>query len=470
MDHVVLISTYELGRQSFGLASPAAWLKAAGAEVVLQDLAVSAFDADCVQDALLIGVHVPMHTATRMAEPILRRLRMLNRRAHICVYGLYAPMNADHLRSLGADSILGGEFEESLVGLYRDLIEARTGHGDQPVGRSVVSLGRQQFLVPDRTGLPGLERYAALLTETGQTRTVGYTEASRGCKHLCRHCPVVPVYGGRFRVVQIEPVLDDIRQQVAAGAEHITFGDPDFFNAPTHSMKIVTRLHEEFPELSYDVTIKVEHLRKHADLIPTLKRTGCVLVTTAVEAVDDDILQRLDKNHTAEDLNHIIKLLRDVGLAFNPTFVAFTPWTTLPGYAEFLQTILRLELVDLVSPVQYGIRLLIPSGSRLLELDEVRTLIRDFDPHALAHPWSNPDPEVDRLHQDILQLVKTSQKASRNRREIFTHVWRTTFNRLGADTVTDPDLSRLPASTTTPQLTEPWYCCAEPTDEQLAHL
>jgi radical SAM superfamily enzyme YgiQ (UPF0313 family) len=469
MDHVVLISTYELGRQPFGLASPAAWLRDAGAQVVVQDLAINALDVDSVRDALLVGIYVPMHTATRMAEPVLARVRELNPNVHVCVYGLYAPMNADHLRALGADTILGGEFEQPLLDLYRDLAVAGSGNGRQ-FGREIVSLDRQQFVVPDRSGLPALHQYAGLRIGPDRTRIVGYTEASRGCKHLCRHCPIVPVYGGRFRVVQVEPVLDDIRWQVAAGAEHITFGDPDFFNAPTHSMKIVTRLHDEFPDLSYDVTIKVEHLRRHADLIPTLKDTGCVLVTTAVEAVDDDILKRLDKNHTADDLHRVLVSLRGVGLALNPTFVAFTPWTTLPGYAEFLRAILRLEMVDLVSPVQYGIRLLIPAGSRILELDDVRALVRDFDPNALAYPWSNPDPRVDELHEEILDLVKADQKVGLDRRDIFTHVWRATFHRLDAGPVADPDLSRLPAATTVPYLTEPWYCCAEPTDEQLAHL
>ncbi len=470
MDHVLLISTYELGRQPFGLASPAAWLENAGARVVLQDLAVGDFDPDAARTALMIGVYVPMHTATRMAEPVLRRIREINPGVHVCVYGLYAPMNADHLRALGADSVIGGEFEQPLVDLYQELATARADGSRQAPGRSVVSLDRQQFHIPNRTGLPALSQYAALRLADGKTRTVGYTEASRGCKHLCRHCPIVPVYGGRFRIVQPEAVLADIRQQVAAGAEHITFGDPDFLNAPTHAMKIVDRLHDEFPEFSYDVTIKVEHLRKHPDLIRRLKDTGCLLVTSAVESIDAEILKRLDKNHTADDLRHVLRLLDDAGLAFNPTFVAFTPWTTLPGYTQFLQAILRLELVDQVTPVQYGIRLLIPAGSRILELDDIRPLLADFDPAALAYPWSNPDPHVDELHREVLALVQAGQKAGLDRRQIFTDVWRATHARLGTEPNTDPDLRHLPTSAAPPQLSEPWYCCAEPTEEQLAHL
>ncbi len=470
MDQVVLISTYELGRQPFGLASPAAWLKDAGADVVLQDLAVDDFDDGPIRGALLVGVYVPMHTATRMAEPLLGRIRELNPLGHVVVYGLYATMNADHLRGVGADTIIGGEFEEPLVALYRELLEARASSTPPPIDRTVLSLGRQQFRVPDRAGLPALNRYAALELSPSKIRTVGYTEASRGCKHLCRHCPIVPVYGGRFRVVQVAAVLADIRQQVMAGAEHITFGDPDFLNAPAHTMRIVAALHKEFPDLTYDATIKVEHLVRHADLVRELKRTGCVLVTSAVESFEDDDLKRLDKRHTMADFEGALELLRDIGLALNPTFVAFTPWTTAEGYLDFLDTIRRLPLVDEVSPVQYSIRLLIPSGSRLLEIEEVAALVDTFDATALAYPWSNPDPRLDQLHRDVVRIVQADASASRSRRETFTAVCRAASNLLGPGAGADPDLSALHDVTTIPHLTEPWYCCAEPTDNQLLRL
>ena len=183
--------------------------------------------------------------------------------------------------------------------------------------------------MPERAGLPSLSSYAHLKMPGEKHRTVGYTEASRGCKHLCRHCPVVPVYNGHFRVVQPEVVLEDIRRQVAGGAQHITFGDPDFFNGPRHAIEIVTAIHREHPRLSYDVTIKIEHLLKHSALLPTLRDTGCLFVTSAVESVDDAILTRLDKGHTRADFIQVVRNFRAIGLALSPTFVAFTPWTTL---------------------------------------------------------------------------------------------------------------------------------------------
>src|SRR5262249_10801833 len=156
-------------------------------------------------------------------------------------------------------------------------------------------------------------------------RVVGYTEATRGCKHRCRHCPIVPIYDGQFRVVPVDVVLADIRQQVDAGARHITFGDPDFFNGPAHALAILSALAREWPELTYDATIKVEHLLKQRALLPRLRDTGCLFITSAVEAIDDDILARLDKHHTRADFIEAVAICRAAGVTLVPTFVAFTP-------------------------------------------------------------------------------------------------------------------------------------------------
>ncbi|MFV1972045.1 MAG: CUAEP/CCAEP-tail radical SAM (seleno)protein, partial [Acidimicrobiia bacterium] len=382
----------------------------------------------------------------------------INEDAHICFFGLYAPINEDHLVELGADTVLGGEFEEGLVNVYNRVI----GHPREPLVQTEprISLRRQKFKVPDRTGLPGLAKYARLQVSPEVSRLVGYTEASRGCQHLCRHCPVVPVYNGRFVVVQPDIVLEDIRRQVRSGAEHITFGDPDFFNGPTHGLRIARRMHKEFPDLTYDVTIKVEHLAKHAHLLPDLAKTGCVLVTSAVESFDDRTLERFDKHHTRADLEVVIDVLRRAGLNLNPTFVTFTPWTTLDGYVEFLSTLAALDLVDHMTPVQYAIRLLIPAGSKLLELPEITDLVGEFDERELVYPWRHPDPDVDRLFAEIARIVQQGQAAGMSRIEIFNEVWGAANTAGGHDAAPlfEPHVDDVPPRATIPYLTEPWYC------------
>jgi radical SAM superfamily enzyme YgiQ (UPF0313 family) len=445
--NIVLISTYELGHQPFGLASPRAWLARAGHQVICVDLAVESLPEAPVREAGMVAFYLPMHTATRLAMPVMERVKRLNPGARLVCYGLYAPINAELLRDMGME-IVGGEFESSLVSLAENKPAA------------ALSLERQSFIPPDRIGMPDLGRYAKL-RQNGDAKVVGYTEASRGCKHLCRHCPVVPVYGGNFRVVGRDAVLEDIRRQAAAGAQHITFGDPDFFNGPKHALQIVEALHNEFPALTYDATIKIEHLLQHRDLLKPLQETGCLFITSAVESVEDHVLEKLEKHHTRRDFLQAAAEMREVGLTLQPTFIAFTPWTTLEGFRDLLRVLVDLDLVDHVAPVQLALRLLITSGSRLLELEDVRNVIGPFDSKALVYPWKHPDPEIDALAERVFKLVQDPKKT---RPEIFTDVWQLVQD----EPLPEGFLTR--PKQTIPHLDEPWYCCAEPTAEQLARL
>src|SRR5579862_2764361 len=465
--NIALISTYELGRQPFGLVSLASWLRAAGHDVACRDLTRQSLDEGSVRAAQLIAIYLPMHTATRLAAKLIPTLRELNSRAHLCCYGLYAPMNAEYLRGLGVGTILGGEFEAELVKLAERIGDA-TKNGDR-VGEQTeieISLELLAFRVPDREGMPGIEKYAHLVLPDGSHRVVGSTEASRGCKHLCRHCPIVPVYNGVFRVVKRDVVMADVRQQVAAGARHISFGDPDFFNGIKHALGLMDEFHREFPDVTYDVTIKIEHLRKYEKELTALRETGCLFVISAVEAVDDGILARLDKGHTREDFVYVARKFRELGMTLHPTFVAFTPWTTLEGYRDLLRVIVEEELVEKVETVQLEIRMLIPEGSRLLELEETRAVIGAFDAESLVYPWRNADARVDRLSETAQAIAADADAKKQSRSEAFARIWEAAHAVAGVE---GPEL-RLGEGRAVPFLSEPWYCCAEPTKAQLVSI
>jgi radical SAM superfamily enzyme YgiQ (UPF0313 family) len=434
--NVALVSTYDLGRQSFGLASPAAWLRRAGHHVRPFDLSRDELPADAVASADLIAFYLPMHTATRLALPVIDRVRALNPAAMLCAYGLYAPLNEQLLRARGVAIVLGPEAEADLVSIAGGSAAVQTPQHPLP---------RLDFIPPDRSGLPALERYASLQMPDGTRRVVGATEATRGCKHRCRHCPIVPVYDGQFRVVSVDTVMADVRSQVEQGARHIAFGDPDFFNGPTHARRIVEALHREWPGVTYDVIIKVEHLLQHRHLLPLLVETGCLFVTSAVESVDDEILIKLEKGHTRADFESAARLCRDAGLTLVPTFVAFTPWTTVDGYLDLLRAVADLDLVSNVAPVQWGIRLLVTWDSRLLELPDIQSVVGEFDSRSLTYPWVHADPRVDLLQRQIMSVV--GQRSKLSRADLFDRIC---------------DLARvnvlLPSRSAIPYMNEPWYC------------
>ena len=448
---VLLISPYELGRQPFSLAHAAALLRARGHEVVLIDLAQGSLPREGLEGFDLVGISLGMHTATRIAVSLLPTLRVKAARARIVCYGVYAPPNRGLLEDLGVDGVLGPEFENGLVAL---------AGGEEPDdGAKVV------FVVPDRAGLPALTRYAHLQLPGGGRKTVGFIEASRGCKYLCRHCPLVPVYEGRFRAIPRELVIADAKQQIAEGATHLSFGDPDFLNGPTHALRLLEALHERWPHATFDATIKISHILTHRDLLPRLREYGCLFMTTAAESFDDTVLGFLDKGHTGEDIRHAVALARQAGIAIAPTFVPFTPWTTLEGYIDLLAQVRDLGLINSVSPIQLAIRLLIPEGSYLLRIPGFRDRLKPFTETILGYPWANPDPRVDALQARLQAWVEHVEGGGHDRLSAFAGLWRLAHEAAGRKA---PPLGGDCAGPHIPRLSEPWYCCAEPTTSQLA--
>jgi radical SAM superfamily enzyme YgiQ (UPF0313 family) len=468
---VLLVSTYELGHQPLGVASPAAALLAAGHEARCLDLAVEPWEPGLVDWAEAVAFSVPMHTAMRLAVAAARAVRRRRPELPICLYGLYAPVSRDLTAGRLADRVIAGEYEPALVAWVDGLVRgARPGVGATPAADSgrpsagrrsgagdySLQLDRTRYRLPARHLLPPLERYAHVVLD-GEERPVGYVEATRGCRHRCRHCPLPVVYDGALRAVDRETVLADIEQLVAMGARHVTFGDPDFLNAPTQSLRIVRALRERFPALTFDCTVKVEHVLEHARLWPELAASGCVFVVSAIETLNDVVLARLDKGHTAEEAATAIGLLRDHGVEPRPTFLAFTPWTSLEDIVELLDFVAAHDLVGNVDPVQYSLRLLLPEGSLLLEAPDpvLREALGPYDRERLTYTWRSPDPMVDLLQARLAELVERSAADGEAAEETFARVRAAAFEVAGVD----PELA-IPTGSTEgrPRLTEPWFC------------
>jgi len=455
---ILLVSCYELGHQPLGVAWPMAFLENAGYAPDALDIAVDPFDVARVARARMVAISVPMHTALRLGVRVAERVRAANPSCHICFYGLYAALNGPYLLAHGADSIVGGEYEGALVRLVQALAAGDpqdvvgVGRADRP---APPPLERLPFPVPSRAALPRLDRYAQLEEADGHRRAVGYVEASRGCLHTCRHCPIPPVYGGRFFVVPRDVVLADIRRLVRAGSTHITFGDPDFLNGPLHSLRIAEAMHDEFPAVTFDVTTKVEHVIERRALFPRLQELGCLFVVSAFESVSDVVLAELGKGHTRADEVVALAVVRDAGMTLRPTWVAFTPWTTLDDYNDMLQFVAEHRLVDAVDPVQYAVRLLIPPGSALLQRPSIGAVLGDLDAPALSYRWTHPDSRMDDLAHAVGALVEAS--ADQDPATTFAGVRRLAHAAAGhpvdAETAPPPPGRPLP-----PRLTEPWFC------------
>ena len=459
----LLISTYELGHQPLHSASAAGALLHAGHEVRCHDLSIEPWDDARVGWAEAIAISVPMHTATRLAERAARRIRQIHPGMPIAFFGLYAGMEHHPEGTNLADAQIAGAYEHGLVG-WLSRLDSRSEATERQV-----DLGRHSSVVPARHLLPDISRYAHMAVGEDES-PVGYTEASRGCVHTCRHCPVPIVYDGRIRIIEPDVVLADIDQLVEAGAQHITFADPDFLNGVRHSERVVRAMHAKHPNLTFDVTTKVEHILEHAGVWQEFAAAGCLFVVSAFESVNDEILRRLDKGHTAAEGAQAVRQLRRHGIEVRPSWMPFTPWTTPADVLAILEFVRDHDLIANVDPVQFTIRLLVPQGSLLLNRPEMLPHLRGYDEERLTFEWRAADPRSDELQEELAGIVERGVAEESSDAVLFERMW--TAVRAAAPEApaeSPPDISARPLPSR-PKLTEPWFCCAEPTDMQFSPL
>lgn len=464
---MLLLSAYELGHQPLHLASPAGALLRAGHEVRCLDLAVEELDHEIVDWCDMVAISVPMHTATRLAHQVTADIRSRRPALPVCFYGLYAAVDGAGGHGVGPDLSVAGEYEAELVAQVDALAAGRFPAGEG--GKVRIRLGRDHPGLPARHLLPPPQRYAHLVLGT-ESRLAGYVEASHGCIHRCRHCPVPVVYDGRTRVVAVDDVLADVAQLVASGVRHVSFGDPDFLSGPAHARRVVAAVHGAFPDVTFDVTVKVSHVLAHRQLWPDMAAAGCLFVVSAFESASDVVLRKLDKGHTAADMVEAVAVLRQSGIEPRPSLMPFTPWTQADDIRDLVDLVEHCQLVGNVDPVQWSIRLLVPARSLLLDSGELDGLLGPYDPELLGFSWRSADPRLDHLHLRLAELAEQAGSESWGAEHAHGALRRAVEDVLGSwQTATrdpDPRMTSPLAPESRPRLSEAWFCCAEPTAGQ----
>ncbi|MHB1987493.1 MAG: radical SAM protein [Acidimicrobiales bacterium] len=466
---VLCLSTYELGHQPLGIAGPAAALRSAGHSVETADLSIEQWPESAVGRAEAVVFSVPMHTATELAIRAAARIIASRPRPLFAFLGLYASVLEGHHLLCPSDLLAAGETSEVLTRWLET--------GAEVPARVSVDLGPARLGAsppPARDLLPPLGRYARYL-QGGTSSVAASVEATRGCNHRCRHCPVASVYGGRSRALLIDSVVADIDQVVEMGAAHVSFADPDFLNRPRHALAVAEALHDRHPGVSFDATVKIEHLLRYASVLPALARAGLSFVVSAFESTDDAVLSILDKGHTRADEIEAVRVLRSAGIEVRPSWLPFTPWTTPSSLTSLLELSARADLVASTDAVQYSIRLLVPRGS-LLSVDpdpvlEAALLAAPVIADQGSLPWRHCDPHIDELQRQLARLVEEHTAAGRSAEETFAGLW-LACRSAGLDLApeppeADPALSCGVPGPARPRLSEAWFCCAEPTTAQI---
>ncbi|NNN19246.1 MAG: radical SAM protein [Acidimicrobiaceae bacterium] len=454
---VLAVSTYELGHQPLVLARLASTFETAMIGYSICDNSVANRTFTNYDDFLLddktppthLFISVPMHTATQLGKTIANRARaILGNSVQIIAVGLYANV------ALAATSAFNTAIVSQESAKILDIL------GIDPTDASPT-----QSIPPDRTALPGLQNYAHLISG-GEKKLSGYVETTIGCAHLCKHCPVPVVFHGKFKAVPSKLVIEQINQLYEEGARHITFGDPDFLNGPAHALKIARAMHKAHPDMTFDATVKVEHILEQREIWSEFKDLGLVFVVSAFEHTSDLILSKLGKGHTRSDIISALELLRVYGIEVRPSLMPFTPWTDRASLIDLIEFLFDYELLESVDPVQLSIRLLVPLESLILTVSD--TEIGPWNSELLSYQWHSRDQTIDELQFELATIAEESQARELNAITTFT---------LMRDSIYRHFNLQIPLRETSssscgnkPRLSESWFCCAEPTRVQFDRL
>ena len=166
------------------------------------------------------------------------------------------------------------------------------------------------------------------------------------------------------------------------------------------------------------------------------------------------VLAHLEKGHTRADILTALAATREAGITLRPTWVAFTPWTTLDDHCAWLDFLAAEALIDHVDPVQYGLRLLVPPGSLLLETEALRPHLGPLEQETLSYRWTHPDPRMDRLQAETAQIVAQAVEVQADTPGIFDRV--RAMAAAGAPARVAPGMAK--GRKRPPRLSEAWFC------------
>ena len=438
---ILLLSFYDLGKQPKIISELYKKLDNGSNQIDIVDYSIEEKDLT-LDNYDVLGIYASMHTASVLAEQYLRDRKLPNK---LFVFGLYANVFSEMFSDFQSIHSFDSDELESLLQVQLNLNYSF------------------KHTVPDRTILPSITDYSHIV-DGSNNLIAGSVETTYGCKHECTHCPVPIEFKGMFKTFGTEKIITDVTNQVEEGAKHISFNDPDFFNGPKHALKILQLLNEKHPSITYDSTIKVEHILKYPDYFQELKNLNMLFVISAFETTNDHVLNILQKNHSSNDLNKAVELSLENNIDIRPTWMPFSPWTEQNDLISIIKLIENYKLRETVDPIQLTIKLLIPKNSLILKRPEMEENLLNYDPASFSYAWKYKFPNIDNIQNELFTYVL--QHESENEYTQYLGLVDILESHTG-ETLLNPEKYN---QRIVPKLSETWFCCAEPNKIQLDRI
>jgi len=438
---ILLLSFYDLGKQPKIISELYKKLDNGSNQIDVVDYSIEEKNLT-LDNYDVLGIYASMHTASVLAEQYLRDRKLPNK---LFVFGLYAKVFSEMFSNFQSIHSFDSDELESLLE-----VQLNPNYSFK-------------HSVPDRTILPSITDYSHIV-DGSNNLIAGSVETTYGCKHECTHCPVPIEFKGMFKTFGTEKIITDVTNQVEEGAKHISFNDPDFFNGPKHALKILQLLNEKHPSITYDSTIKVEHILKYPDYFQELKNLNMLFVISAFETTNDHVLNILQKNHSFNDLNKAVELSLENKIDIRPTWMPFSPWTEQNDLISIIKLIENYKLRETVDPIQLTIKLLVPKNSLILKRPEMKEYLLDYDPSSFSYAWKYKFPNIDNIQNELFTYVLQHESENEYTQYLGlvdileSHTNETLLN------------SEKYSQRIVPKLSETWFCCAEPNKIQLDRI
>jgi radical SAM superfamily enzyme YgiQ (UPF0313 family) len=409
---ILLAAVYEGGAQPTSIGTAASHLIQDGIVPRCVDTFLDGLPQDdIIAESDVLAISVPLFQSVAPAVELAALARKINPTGRIVMFGQHANIHAERLLPAHCDYVIRGDPEPALVALARSSADGSdsTSLGvcrDGQLAKPYVH--RNDLRAPARQLLPELSRYRYPELDSiwccGAQPTVGNVETARGCHHICSYCSVFAATGRKVTLIPPPVVMEDIRQVVALGAKHIWFTDAEFFNAKQHGLGIIRSMKREFPNLTFDITTRADHILEAKEGVAELRDLGCKFVTTALEFPSQRVLDAIHKELTVDQIERAIDYCQEIGLRLNPTFIVFNPWIDADELGGFRNWIDRVGLTESVSPIQYETRLYLYKGSPLLKHPDIQKL--ELTEREFHYDWKHPDPRVDQLFADAVRPLE----------------------------------------------------------------